>query len=142
MSIRAKTEHHTLEIETDHESGWEDSWNYIERSEFTCTAPEDAECRTYPPNCGCETIHEDTQRPGFDLAGHKFEPGQPCWIKQWFDADLEECEYVGDDADEGMLGGLPAVDRSGHVEVVEFDAWPQWRWAEDEKQDLPAKEAN
>lgn len=134
MSIRAKTEHHTLAVQTGTESdGGDDLWTYIEDSRFTCTAPEDAHCRTYPPNCGCETITEDPAwGEGRDRLGHVFEPGQPCWVKQWFDASLDECEYVGDDAvDEGMLGGLPAVDRSGHVEIVGFDAWPQWRWAAD-----------
>lgn len=144
MSIRAKTEHHTLEIQTEIDEDWDfNGWAYIAEVNFTCTAPDDAQCRTYPPNCGCETIREDTQRPGHDEAGHVFEHGQPCWIQQWFDADLEECEYVGDDADVGMLGGVPAVSRTGHVEIVGFDTHPEWRWAEgksDGEVNTPVKE--
>lgn len=125
MSPRAQSEHHLVTVTT----ATEDDWAYLESIEFTCTAPENADCRTYP-DCGCETFTEGDQA-AHDAAGHPYVPGRECWVKTWFDASPgAECTiYVGGDGTYDTDCGVPLVERSGHVEVVGFDVAPEWRWA-------------
>lgn len=93
---------------------------------FVCTAPEDADCRTYPADCGCEAWQWDDAGTA-DEAGHPREPGQVCWLSDWFDA--EQAVYTGDDGDDMRDDYVPAIDRAGHIRVRWMDEWVEWDWA-------------
>lgn len=133
MTIRANTRHHTASVHTlVHDAGTEDEVAMIDSVEFSCIAPEDAACRTYP-TCDCEVFSEDEDNPGYDSAGHPYEPGQECWVKGWFDAApcAEATIYTGADADHQETdSGLPRAERTGNVKILGFDMGigPEWEW--------------
>lgn len=135
MTTRADANHHMASVRTTvHDPGTEDEVRQIDQVEFTCTAPEDARCRTYPL-CDCEMFTEDSDNPGFDGSGHPYEPGNECWVKSWFDAEncAEATTYTGADADWDITdSGLPPVDRTGTVKIVGFDIGegPEWEWGD------------
>lgn len=95
----------------------EDERPTVDRVVFTCSAPEDADCRTYP-TCDCETWRWSDDRM-FDEAGHRRVRGQPCWITDWFETD--GAVYAGDDLDDLRRDDcVPAVARSGPISMT-FD---------------------
>lgn len=98
----------------------EDGWRGDPDVTFTCTAPKDADCRTYP-ECDCEWwIIED----GHDQEGHPVVTGRECWVRSWFDNDA--IPYAGSD-DDG--DGFPTIERSGTTLVSTEDDYPQWVWS-------------
>lgn len=135
MPIRAESNHHTATVSVVvHEEGTEDEVRAVDSVVFTCTAPEDALCRTYP-DCDCEVFSEDHDRPGYDQDGHPYVLGRPCWVKDWFDAmpGAEATTYVGADYDDMTSDAqIPAVERTGHVRIIAFDidTGPEWEWGE------------
>jgi hypothetical protein len=91
---------------------------------FTCTAPPDADCRTYP-NCDCEswTYSESKTR---DESGHLRVSGQQCWMVDWFDNG--SATYVGLDADDMRDDGVPPIARTGTITRGFADEWVEWDW--------------
>ena len=124
MSSMVDPQHHIATITTDPVSGDAISVN------LTCTAPDDADCRTYP-ECDCEWWFRDGT--GHDAEGHPFVPGRPCWLATWFTGDPEATTYRGPD---GWNGEVPDVDRTGPIYVLSADDTygPQWMFAEDAKE--------
>lgn len=128
----ASWEHHVATVTTDTEIlGGDDHWVYLKSVTLDCLAPEDAPCRTYPPDCGCELIQEDEESPGHDHQGHKFTPGQRCWVREWFMAEpmAESTIYVGDDRTDETDCGVPLEDRISNIKIVGWDDAPEWQWA-------------
>jgi len=117
--------HHTVSVklaEPD-EDGWRP--NEPEELTFTCTAPPDAECRTYP-DCECESW----ERAGdVDQNGHPYTSGQECWLQGWFDNG--GIEYTGPDAEDGQ----PTIERTGAVEHEFAYDYVQWQWADEPGED-------
>lgn len=93
---------------------------------FTCDAPLDASCRTYPDRdvCNCESWSD---KGGKDGAGHPFKAGQPCWVIDWFDHDA--VVYDGEDMDD--YNALPPAEaREGGVQTKFEGDCVTWRWAQ------------
>jgi hypothetical protein len=91
---------------------------------FTCSAPPDADCRTYS-NCDCENMAcgDDPTR---DESGHLRVSGQPCWMTGWFEND--GATYVGVDSDDMRDDGVPAIARTGTITRTFADEWVEWDW--------------
>lgn len=117
----------------------DEEWPDVE-VRMVCTAPPDAECRTYPV-CDCEVFsvcedpeehaeREHTATGRHDEEGHPYEPGRDCWVKSWFDLGDEGHVYVGADANDARDDGVPAVVRSGEVDVTGFvpEGYVEWQW--------------
>ena len=102
----------------------EDGWRPIEPEglTFTCSAPPDAECRTYPgPDCDCESW----ERAGdADQNGHLYVSGQGCWLQAWFDNG--GIDYTGPDA----VDGHPPTERTGPISHEFAYDYVQWQWAD------------
>jgi hypothetical protein len=71
------------------------------RSSFTCTAPEDADCRRRPPNIE-ETGQESWTNEQATV------PGYPCWAREWVEA-------VG--VEDAIIGGVDQVLASVPVSI-------------------------
>ena len=95
------------------DEGTPDERRYVDRVTLTCDAVPEANCRMYP-DCDCE---------GWPCE-HERIPGQECVLKGWFDA--EGAVYAGNDYDDMRDDCVPAVDRSGPIEVKWLDEWPEW----------------
>lgn len=105
---------------------------------FTCTAPADASCRTYP-SCDCEiftecddpVLHaedEHTETARHDYSGHPYRSHQECWVQGWFDNG--GAIYAGPDAGGMRDDQVPAVVRTGHVAVSFMEDYVEWTWHE------------
>jgi len=106
----------------------EDGWRPVEPESlaFTCTAPPDAECRTYP-HCDCESW----ERAGdADQYGHPLVSGQECWLQGWFENN--GVEYTGPDA----VDGHPPTERTGAINHEFAYDYVQWDWADEAGEDL------
>jgi len=121
------TNHHSVTVKTRlDDEGTPDEERRVESVQFVCTAPADADCRTYP-ECQCETFNwaEDKTR---DIEGHPRVSGRDCWMGDWFEA--EGAVYVGDDYDDMRDDCIPAIERGGHITVFFQEEWIEWKWAE------------
>lgn len=119
--------HHIVTVTTRlDDEGTEDERRRVDEVRFVCTASEDAECRTYP-DCDCEYFHwsDDLKT---DVEGHLRLTGRECWISGWFDGDGHV--YVGADPDDWRDDQVPAVDRSGPIDVrmVSYEEYIEWEW--------------
>lgn len=129
MTTRAQSEHHTVTVMVEYLDA-DDPDDVEVTVEFTCTAPADADCRTYPASCGCEYFTTDPDNPGFDAEGHEYEPGQKCWVQDWFEAGDETACYTGEDLDEFNPHYVPTTAQTGHIDVTFADDDIEWDWAE------------
>jgi hypothetical protein len=116
---------------------------------FSCSAPEDGPCRTYPApavgptweGCTCDVffVCDDhmpaddggcgrrSDAPVHDNAGHVFVPGQECWVKSWFDGGSHT--YVGLDSDDTASDNpVPAIARTGEIDVFFDGDVVEWQW--------------
>lgn len=127
------TEYHTVTVTTRlGDAGTPDEERRVESVRFVCTAPEDADCRTYP-TCDCERFDYNEAKT-HDGAGHPRVIGQECWLQGWFDG--ESAVYAGDDYDDMRDDCIPAVDRTGSINILfTGDEWPEWEWASPETGD-------
>lgn len=117
---------HTVTVTTRVEDeGTEDERRRVDRIVFTCDAGPDADCRRYP-DCDCETFVYVNDR-NEDTSGHERVPGRSCLLADWFSA--EGASYVGDDYDDMRDDGVPAIDRSGPIDVS-WHEWPEWTFRE------------
>lgn len=80
---------------------------------FACTAPEGAECRTYP-DCDCESFTEGDV-PGHDGSGHPYIAGRQCWLADWFDGN--GAVFDGPDSELWEDHEHPAIARAGTIDV-------------------------
>lgn len=87
----------------------DDHYPYITHITMTCTAGPGAPCRM-PSHCGCDDW----------FCYH------PCWVKSWFDADLEATIFDGPDQEDSRPKPVP---RTGLIRVTGFDDAPIWEWA-------------
>ncbi|MFC5930901.1 hypothetical protein D6T64_11965 [Cryobacterium melibiosiphilum] len=106
----------------------EDERRVVDTVTFACTAPADAECRSYP-NCDCEWFNWNDART-HDGEGHARVSGRECSLQGWFDNG--NAVYEGDDSDDMRDDYVPAIDRTGHITTSWMDEWPQWEWATEE----------
>lgn len=114
---------HTVTVTTRlDDAGTPDERRRVDEVRFVCTAPEDAECRTYP-ECDCESWHWNEDRTA-DEDGHPRVTGQECWLQGWFDA--EQGVYTGEDGDDMRDDMVPAIDRSGPITATFLDEWIEW----------------
>ena len=114
------------------DQGTEDERRVVDRVTFTCTAPDTADCRTYP-KCDCESWSWN-EAGTHDEDGHARVPGQECWIAGWIDNEMGS--YTGADADEMRDDYVPAVDRSGPISARSIDGeYLEWNWASSPEQE-------
>jgi len=106
------------------DEGTEDERRVVDRVTFTCTAPGNDDCRTYP-DCDCESWTWNDART-HDQDGHERVPGQECWLAGWF--DNEGAIYIGDNYDDMRDDCVPAISRSGPVKTSQGDECPEWEW--------------
>lgn len=127
--------YHTVTVTTraDADPNAEDGSRVVDRVTFVCTAPPDADCRSYP-DCDCEAWRWDDSGM-HDEEGHARVQGQPCWLTDWF--ANEGAIYTGDDADDMRDDYVPAIDRTGHISVVSGDEWPEWDFVDDPTEPEP-----
>jgi hypothetical protein len=119
---------HTVTVTTRlDDEGTEDERRRVDQIKFTCTAAADAECRTYPKDCGCERFVWNEART-HDVEGHARTSGNECWMQDWF--DCEGAVFTGDDADDMRDDCAPAIDRTGLITTSWMDEWIEWDWAE------------
>ena len=117
---------HTVTVTTRlDDEGTPDEARAVDSVTFTCDAPPEADCRSWP-DCGCESWSWD-ETGERDTNGHERIPGQKCWLTDWFDA--EAAVYVGDDYDDMRDDCIPAVDRTGEITVRWVDEYPEWTFA-------------
>lgn len=127
MTARAQSQFHTVTVMVEYRDP--DDPDDVEMTvTFACTAPPDADCRTYP-DCDCEYFTVDPQRPGFDSEGHPYAPGRTCWVQDWFDAGDECATFMGEDGDEFNPHGVPTIAQTGHIDVEFEDDDITWDWA-------------
>lgn len=107
------------------DEGTADEYRIVDRVKFTCSAPPEAECRTYPKHCGCERFEWNEART-HDVEGHPRTSGNDCWMQDWFDS--EGAVYQGNDGDDMRDDCVPAIDRTGLVIVTFSDEWIEWDW--------------
>ena len=120
------TNYHTVTVKTRlDDEGTPDEARSVESVRFNCTAPEGADCRSYP-ECDCEQFDWNDAKT-HDGAGHIRVTGRECFLKGWFDA--EGAVYVGPDEDDRRDDYVPAIDRTGLIAVSFTDEWPEWEWA-------------
>lgn len=137
--------HHTVTVEVDPQ-GEDEQPDVTVR--FTCTAPGDASCRTYPAlassptwdGCECEAWYPCDNHgpreegfcglteaaPAHDCAGHLFASGQTCWATDWFGNNA--AEYTGPDGIEIGDYIVPSQVRTGHVYIAFEGDYIQWNW--------------
>jgi len=137
--MSADWKHHIVTVEVLHDEP---------HVKFACSAPEDGPCRTYPvpavgpkwEGCSCDAWSEcddhypaddggcglDADVPTHDRAGHLYAPGQVCWVQGWFDG--EGHQYVGLDADDVHDNLVPAVARTGEIDVFFDGDYVEWQW--------------
>lgn len=116
MTVKPNYHRVTVTLAEPDEDGWRDDPVVT----FTCTAPEDAECRVYP-ECDCEWF---TINKGHDEAGHPVVAGRECWVCGWF--DFGAAWYTGSDSDDDCL---PTVERSGSILVSLDEDHVEWTWS-------------
>ena len=114
----------TVTVRTEDE-GTEDECLTVDSIRFACTAPEDAECRTYPVGCGCESFTFNPDRTE-DLEGHKVTSGNKCWLTGWFEND--SADYEGEDYDDMHENGVPSIARSGPIKHNWQEDYVAWEW--------------
>lgn len=104
----------------------------VDRVAFTCDAPPDADCRR-TPECDCESWSWNDDETA-DQRGHVRVPGQPCWVASWFDVGPEVAVYSGDDQvfTDLLVPQVPAVERSGLVDVEWEEDYVAWTWRADQ----------
>jgi len=107
------------------DEGTPDECRSVEQVKFTCTAETDAECRTYPDGCGCESF-EWNKAGTHDTEGHLRTSGNRCWMQDWF--ENESAVYIGDDEDDMRDDRVPAINRTGLIIVTYSDEWIEWDW--------------
>ncbi|TFD27468.1 hypothetical protein [Cryobacterium cryoconiti] len=107
------------------DEGTLDECRRVDQVKFTCTAPAEAECRTYPDSCGCESFAWNEART-HDIEGHPRTIGNECWMQGWF--DNEGAVYVGDGVDDMRDDYVPAVNRTGLVVISPIEEWIEWDW--------------
>jgi hypothetical protein len=118
---------HSVTVTTKVEDeGTPDEHRWVDEIKFTCTAAPDAECRTYPESCGCESFEWNEART-HDVEGHPRLSGQQCWMQDWFD-NSPSASYIGDDQDDMRDDYVPATDRTGLIIVTFQDEWIEWDW--------------
>ena len=119
--------HHTVAVTTRlDDEGTEKEQRVVESVKFTCTAPDTADCHTYP-KCDCEQWRWDEGKT-HDDNGHERVSGQKCWLIDWFDND-DMAVYSGSDADYGRNDYVPAVDRSGAISTQFMEVeYVEWSW--------------
>lgn len=120
--------HVAVSISVD-DAGTADEYRRVDTVRFTCTAPADAACRTYPENCDCERWYYDAAGVPDD-AGHIRASGQPCWLTDWFESGM--AVYVAADYDDMRDDAVPAIERSGNITISYGDEWPEWQFVETE----------
>ncbi|MFD6030495.1 hypothetical protein ACFWE5_07250 [Cellulosimicrobium funkei] len=104
----------------------EDARPTVDRVAFTCSAPDDADCRN-TPDCDCEAWYWNDDKTA-DQSGHPRVPGQPCWVASWFDS-TDSAVYAGDDMDDRTRDDcVPAIERSGPIDVTWCDGYIEWTW--------------
>lgn len=126
---RPEPNYHTVTVATkaNNDQYAEDGDRVVDRVTFVCTAPPDADCRTYP-DCGCEAWRWD-ETGLHDQNGHERTPGHPCWLTDWF--ANEGATYIGQDADELWRDDcVPAIDRTGHIALTFQDEWVEWEFTD------------
>ncbi|MFE6966859.1 hypothetical protein ACFVAJ_17245 [Agromyces sp. NPDC057679] len=122
----AEVKFHTVTVTTrPEEAGTPDEYRVVDEVAFTCTAPDDAECRSYP-ECDCESWTWNDDRTG-DEWGHPRVPGRQCWLAGWFDA--EGAIYAGINGDEMRDDLIPARDFSGPIITTWCHEWVEWEFA-------------
>lgn len=122
----AQVPFHTVTVTTLlRDAGTPDEYREVESVTFKCTAPPEAQCRTYPDDCGCEQWGFD-EVGTLDDNGHVRTSGNVCWLASWFDVDMGI--YVGDDYDDMRDDCVPAIDRTGNILISYGDEWPEWEF--------------
>jgi hypothetical protein len=139
--MSADWKHHVVTVEVIHDEP---------HVKFACSAPEDGVCRTYPKTahgpdwvgCECEAwfecdeSHDEDSEcgrtdddPTHDQNGHVYEPGQECWVTSWFQAGDGNAVYTGPDGDESRDDCVPAVARTGPVDISFVEGeYVEWVW--------------
>lgn len=121
---------HTVTVTTAlDDEGTPDESRRVESIKFACSAPPDADCRTYPESCGCDYF-EWNEAKTHDVEGHERVSGKDCWLTDWF--ANEGAVYTGDDYDDMRDDCLPAIDRTGHIVTTNNDEYVEWEWVDSE----------
>ena len=107
------------------DEGTPDECRRVDKVKFTCTAEADAECRTYPDSCGCESF-EWNEAGTHDIEGHPRTSGNECWMQDWF--ENQGAMFEGADAVDMRDDHVPAINRTGLVVVSFVEEWIEWDW--------------